>query len=266
MMIVGQTKICNKIDSLTLDQFPRSLMLVGAKGSGKHLLVDYIANKFNLQVIDITTELTQETIEELYNRVEPYLYIIKANELSVKEENTILKFIEEPLKNSYIILLAETDIGLLQTILNRCQIWYLENYRKDVLKTFLTTNNDYVLEIASTPGQVIDFCNTNFDEMLALVDKILNNIHIASVSNTLTLSNKVGFKSEKEKFDVKLFVSVLLQRIVDYNRSSTDMKYTNAYYLTNELLKKLNVKNLDYKALFERYLINLRSIMRGESL
>ena len=104
-MIKGQEKICNRIDSLTLDQFPRSLMLVGAKGSGKHLLVDYISHKFNLTTIDITTTLDQESIEELYNRAEPYLYIIRTNQISVKEENAILKFLEEPLKNSYIILL-----------------------------------------------------------------------------------------------------------------------------------------------------------------
>ena len=102
-MILGQEKICNQIDKLTLDSFPRSLMLVGPKGAGKHLIVDYVSKKFNLQVIDITTTLDQESIEDLYNRVEPYLYIIRANELTVKEENTILKFLEEPLKNSYIV-------------------------------------------------------------------------------------------------------------------------------------------------------------------
>ena len=262
-MITGQEKICNQIDNLTLDSFPRSLMLVGARGSGKHLIVDYVASKFKFQVIDITTSLDQESIEELYNRVEPYLYIIRANELSVKEENTILKFLEEPLKNSYIILLAETDIGILPTILNRCQIWYLQNYTKDFLRTFVTTN-DYVLDIATTPGQVIELCNTSFDDMLQLADKIIDKINIASVANTLTLSNKISFKNESDKYDVKLFTDILLQRLVECCRRSTDSKYISAYMLTSELKKKLMIKNLDYKAQFEKYLINLRSIMKGE--
>lgn len=265
MMIKGQEKICNRIDSLTLDLFPRTLMLVGPKGSGKHLLVDYAAKRFNLNVVDITTSLDQESIEELYNRVEPYLYIIRANDISVKEENTILKFIEEPLKNSYIILIAETDIGILQTILNRCQIWYLQNYKKEFLKEFLTTDNEYILEIATTPGQVKELCNINFSDMLLLVNKIINNIHVASVSNTLTLTNKIKFKDEKDKFDVRLFVDVLMQRLVEYNRSNNDIRFTSAYYLTSELKKKLNISNLDYKALFDKYLINLRTIMRGEN-
>ena len=263
-MIQGQEKICNKIDSLTLDAFPRSLMLVGPRGAGKHLIVDYISKKFGFQIIDITDSLTQDYIEELYNRVEPYIYILRANELSVKDENTILKFIEEPLKNSYIILLAETDIGILQTILNRCQIWHLQSYKKDFLRTFLTDDNEYVLNIARTPGQVIDLCNNSFDQMLELADKIISKISIASVANTLTLSNKVSFKNEKDKFDCKLFVDVLLNRLVEAYYKNNDMKYNNAYMLTSELKKKLAVKNLDQKALFEKYLISLRGIMKGE--
>ena len=265
-MILGQEKICNKIDSLSLDSFPQSLILVGAEGSGKHLIVDYVSKKFDLTVIDITTTLNQESIEELYNRVEPYLYIINANELTVKDENTILKFIEEPLKNSYIILLAETDIGLLQTILNRCQIWYLQNYSKEDLRKFITNNNDYVLTVASTPGQVIELCNQPFTDMIELADKIISKIHIASVANTLTLSNKLNFKDDKNKFDLKIFVKILLQRVVEQAKSSSDIKYTSAYLLTSELDKKIHIKGLDYKALFERYLINLRTLMKGTVL
>lgn len=65
-MIIGQEKICTKIDNLTLDQFPRSLMLVGAGGGGKHLICKYIAEKFSLTAVDITDTLNLETIEELY--------------------------------------------------------------------------------------------------------------------------------------------------------------------------------------------------------
>ena len=262
-MIIGQEKICCKINSLTLDEFPRSLMLVGEKGSGKHLIVEYVAKRFNLIVRDITTTLDQETIEELYTRVEPYLYIIDANSLSIKDENAILKFIEEPLKNSYVVLLAETDIGLLQTVMNRCQIWYLQNYSKEVLKTFVNNGNEYVLNIAKTPGQVIELCNVPFDDMVQLADKIISKIDMASVANTLTLSNKIQFKEEKDKFDVKIFMNILAHRIVYNAISDPNPKYSKAYFLTMEFQKKLNVKNLDYKCLFERYLIQLRDIMRG---
>ena len=264
-MISGQEKICNRINSLSLDKFPRSLMLVGAKGAGKHLIVDYIADKFKLTVLDITTTLDQQSIEEIYTRVEPYIYIIKANELSVKQENAILKFVEEPLKNSYIVLLAETDIGLLPTIINRCQIWYLQNYTKELLSTFVTNDNYYVLSIATTPGQVVELCNVPFNEMIELSDKIIDNIHIASVANTLTLSSKIKFKEEKG-FDLQLFVNILLQRLVERACVSSDSRYTASCLLTSELKKKISIKNLDCNALFEKYLIELRTIMKGATV
>lgn len=262
-MILGQEKICRQIDDLTIDSLPRSLMLVGPRGAGKHLIVDYISDKFSLKVLDITTTLDQEYIEELYNRVEPYLYLIRANELSVKDENTILKFIEEPLKNSYIILLAETDIGLLQTILNRCQIWYLQNYSRDTLKEFLKDGNEYILNVASTPGQIEEFRNMPFEDMVALADKIVEKINIASIANTLSISSKINFKDDKSKFDLSLFVTILLHTLLQKSKIISDRRYTSAYLLTAELSKKIRIKNLDYKSLFEKYLIELRSIMKG---
>ena len=82
--------------------------------------------------------------------------------------------------------------------------------------------------------------------------------------NFSTPSNKISFKNEQDKYDVKLFTDILLQRLVECCRRSTDNRYMSAYVLTSELKKKLSVKNLDYKAQFEKYLINLRSIMKGE--
>lgn len=261
-MVIGQEKICNLIQSATLDDFPRSLMLVGARGGGKHLICKYIADKFGLITVDLTDQLDLETIEELYNRVEPYLYIIRVNEISVKEENTILKFLEEPLKNSFIVLIAETDMGILQTILNRCQIWHLQNYTREYLSTFIDGGSEYILEIANTPGQVIELSKTDFSSMIELADKIIDKISVASITNTLTLSNKVGFKNDPDKPDIKLFVDVLLSRFASRCKLYNDRRLVSGYHLTNTLQRNLQIKNLDYRALFENYLIELRSLMK----
>jgi ATP-dependent protease Clp ATPase subunit len=49
-MILGQESLCASIDEYSLDTFPKSLMLVGPKGSGKDLLIDYIAQHLNLSI------------------------------------------------------------------------------------------------------------------------------------------------------------------------------------------------------------------------
>lgn len=261
-MVTGQEKICNLIEKSTLDTFPRSLILVGPSGSGKHLLCNEIARKFQLHIFDITEMLNIEIIDEIYSKVEPYIYVIRLNEISVKEENTILKFLEEPLKNSYIILLAEYTNGVLPTILNRCQVWHLQNYSKNYLSTF-TNGNDLLLDIVETPGQAIALANESFTEMLDLADKMICKIASASIPNTLSISDKFAWTNEKNKFNYDLFLKVLLFRLVSYCKGNTDPRLLEYYYLTTKLVKNSQIKNIDKKYLLEKYLLEARSIMKG---
>ena len=246
----------------SIDDFPRTLMLIGQEGCGKHTFINNVAEKYKLDLINITDNIDKEYLDNLRFQVRPSIYYIDSN-LSIKEQNELLKFIEEPLKNSFIVLIAETDNGILQTILNRCQIWYLQNYKREYLKTFLESDNEFILEIAQTPGQVKELNSCSFDGMIELADKIIDKIQIAGISNTLTLSGKVGFKNERGTFDGKLFVEILISRLRHRWLTVNDVRYVAAYNLTNELKKNINIKNLDYKALFERYLIQLREIMKG---
>jgi hypothetical protein len=263
-MVIGQEKICRKIQMSTLDTFPRTLMLVGEKGAGKHMLCTYACAYLGLPSEDITEELTLEKIEEITQRVEPYMYIIRVNDISVKEENTILKFLEEPTKNSFIMLLADTENGILQTILNRCTIWHLQHYTKEVLMTFTTHSADLrILDIARTPGMVLKMNSHPFGEMLDLANKIVNKIGGATLPNTLSLTNKMAFKNEKDKYDIDLFVEILLSAVSVKCRTVTDAKIYSAYELTSRLSKAMHTPNVDKKALFDSYLVKLREIMRG---
>ena len=98
--------------------------------------------------------------------------------------------------------------------------------------------------------------------MIELADKIIDKISVASITNTLTLSNKVGFKNDPDKPDVKLFVDVLLSRFASRCKMCQDRRLVNGYHLTNTLQRNLQIKNLDYRALFENYLIELRGLMK----
>ena len=86
-MILGQDKLLNYIDNQTISTFPKSLLLVGDSGSGKHLLVNYIANKFNLSIVDITNLLSLELITELQLKVEIFIYIIDISKVPRKDQN-----------------------------------------------------------------------------------------------------------------------------------------------------------------------------------
>ena len=188
-LIIGQEKLCQKINALTLDTFPRTLLLLGEYGSGKHTLVNYIGDRFKCEIEDISKNLSLEYIEVINQRVTPMIYLIDAKELTVKNENVILKFLEEPLKNSFIVVLSENKYSIIPTILNRCQIWELETYEDNYLMSFITNPSidvDTLLKVANTPGKVIEYQSYPIKDMIALAQKIFVNIGRANISNTLT--------------------------------------------------------------------------------
>ena len=262
--MIGQEKILSLIESATLSTFPRTLMLVGSKGSGKHLLCDIIAEKFNLKQLDITESLTLETIDEINNRVEPYLYIIQGDSISVKEENVILKFLEEPLKNSYIIFLSSASHTVIPTILNRCQIWQLQNYTREQLLQFVDEGEEYLLSIANTPGALQLLKGQPIQDMCTLADKMIYKIAGASLPNTLTITDKIAFKSEKGKFDIDVFMLLLEGRFIEATKKNNDTKLYKACSLLRQLRVDYLVPHCDKKPLFDKFLIELRACMRGE--
>ena len=83
----------------------------------------------------------------------------------------------------------------------------------------------------------------------------------ANFANTLSLSRHLAFKNEKDKYNVSLFLDMLLEccrkliiegKIVNYD----------VYKLTSKLNNNKLIFNIDKKALFEHYLIELKEICR----
>ena len=262
--MLGQDKIINKINSSTLDTFPRTLLLEGKKGSGRRTLLKEISKKFNIEIIDISDNLTSETIEEIMCSVSPNIYFINTDSITLKNENVILKFLEEPLKNSFIILICEDVNHLIPTIRNRCQIWKLEEYNRDFLATFI--NNDLegniknnILDFSETPGQVIEYQTLPIDEMSEYAIKIFTLISSANIANILNISNAIAYKNEKDKFDFNLFCKILTK--TGCNLFKENKLTYKAYALTKDLNFSRTIFNIDKKHLFENYLVRLKEVI-----
>ena len=257
-IMVGQKKLIEKLNNLTLDNMPRSLILLGDSGCGKHMYSQLIADKLNIRLLDITSDLNLEYLTELRGRVEPYLYIINVKEISTKEQNTILKFLEEPLKNSYIILLCENQSIVLETVWNRCQRWCFTQYSKDELLKF-TSHNDYV-EIFKTPGKLLNVKDIDIAPSLILCEKIINKIGVATLPNTLTIPNNIAFKNERDKIPLELFNDIfayIVEKYVIENRINMRM-----YNVVRDYLYKSKLPRIDPKPLLDNMLINLWEVSR----
>lgn len=264
--MVGQDKLINQINELSIDTFPQSIILNGFHGCGKHSLINYISNKFNLRVIDITDMINKDILFEIYSKIESCIYIIDIDTLSIKVQNAILKFIEEPPINAFIIFITEHKNNIIPTILNRCQLWSFEPYPKQLLQTFIKNdNNSILIDLFNTPGDIL-FYESQIDviyNMMEMCNKIIDKIYNASIPNTLTISDKLYYKEPiKDKWDYNCFITVLLFKIKQRLLMSYTNKLFNLYVITSKLLQDSNIPHIDKKKLFDNYLLSTKCIMK----
>ena len=178
----------------------------------------------------------------------------------------ILKLIEEPLKGSFIVILCDNKSKLIDTVWNRCQVFTFESYSKEDLLKFVddkVVNKDYILSVANTPGQVQMLQSYDIESMIDLADKMFDKMSTASFSNTLSIEDKIGFKEEKDKVDIRVFIKVLVNRITTKIKSSDTDMYYKMFNLVNELSYKSKLANVDLKYLFDSFLSKLWKVSRA---
>lgn len=256
--MIGQRKLLNLINSYTMDSFPRSSIIIGENGCGKHTLVKKISDKLNLELIDITENLNLDYLNEIYLKSIPAIYLIDGNIINEKQQNIILKFIEEPLKNSYIIIICEAKNILLETVINRCMLFEFEEYTKEELLQFVDDKNiDLLLSICKTPGQIMTLKTLDVESLYDLCYKVVTKLQEASLVNTLSISHKINYKDEYEKYDLMLFINMLINVLCNKIVEEDNKQYIFIYKETMELRNKLSDKRLNKQHIFENYLVKL---------
>ena len=137
-MIIVQTKLLAKIESYFMTKrLPKAMMFIGPSGCGKHVLADYIVDKFDLDYVEINENISVQDLDEYLHSTIDTLYVIDLNKFTEKQQNQFLKFIEEPSKSVYALLLASSEAGILNTILNRCIKHTFEPYTKEQFEEYL---------------------------------------------------------------------------------------------------------------------------------
>lgn len=247
MKVIGQDKLITALDSYSLYTAPRTILLIGESGSGKKTIAKHYAEHLGLDLIKINKEdMTQETLTDyLYSAVNK-VYLIDLNDIISdivgREQTILLKFLEEPSDSVYIVLTAESDVGVLPTILNRCITYRLESYSPEILRAqfswLLNTDNEKVYKICKTPGQLVSVDLKSFEEMYKTCETVLDNIKRIPYENLLKIALKVNLKEDYNKYDLKLFLNTLefvaFEAFIAGNNDAFIV-----YQVTNEYRQKL---------------------------
>lgn len=107
---IGQDSLLQKINGFTVETFPHSFIVYGEKGSGRHMLCSFIADKFHLDYVNVRERIgdtklitkkysasaLRDFLDDCTLNVFPTLIIFEAEDLQEKESAALLKILEEP--------------------------------------------------------------------------------------------------------------------------------------------------------------------------
>lgn len=263
--MVGQVKLLDKLKTINLDNFPKSVLLLGEKGCGKHTYLKLIAEKLDLPSLDITETVSFEYILEIYSRTIPSIYYIDIDKFTEKKQNVILKLLEEPPVNAYIVILCSDKSLVLNTIMNRCIIFEFERYTHQELESFVESGLDssLICEIYNTPGQILSSNTDGINDLHKLCETIIDKIQLASYCNTLSISNKINYKDEYDKFDIYAFFNMMNYTILESYKKTSNNILVDYLKKTVEFKRKFSQDNrLDKEKLFENYLSEMWLLSR----
>lgn len=256
--MVGQKELLKKLYSYTsLQEVPNSMLFIGEVGCGKHTLSQELANYYSIPLIDLTNSISVESIEQIYLHPTQAFYLIDMDKVSDRQQNALLKFIEEPLQNSHIILISSSKTSLFETILNRCRTFEFAPYSQEELSSFideLCEEKEDILSICTTPGQIKSVNVTSLKGMNELCETMLTKLGVSKYSNALTIVNKINYKDEFDKYDYNLFLRCLRNHLYKSYLNNNNMLHFQLY---NDIINKsklLSAPNIR-KEYFMEYLI-----------
>jgi replication-associated recombination protein RarA len=262
MNIIGQTKLLSKIN--TMEYLPKTMMFIGPTGCGKHTVAKYTAEKFNLDFVEIEESVSAQDLEDYTHKTIDTLYLINLNKFTEKQQNSLLKWIEEPSKSVYIILIANSEAGILNTILNRSIKYHLEPYTKEQIEQITnTTVNDLAFKIFQTPGKLLNLTDASFNDIIDLAGKTVMNISKAEYANALVIATKINYKDLYNKIDFDLFLdAVEYLALEDYKNTANEWSFT-VFKITNMFKQYATQLRLIKETLMLNYITTLWEALHG---
>ena len=263
--VIGQEKLVKALEGYTLETAPKTILFLGQSGCGKSWIANAFAKQLDLEVVVVQPDSTAEKLIEYYQCPINKMYLIDLKEITEKDQNKFLKFIEEPSKTMNIILMAESTVGILPTILNRCVKYVFEPYTPEQLKQFdwaVNCSEEIAYEICKTPGQLLELSADNLDQALGLCRAIVSSVDKANYANTLSIVTKINLKDDAKKIDFKLFFDLMIYAAFDdYKKNNNELSFKIYLYTIRQQAKALNI-NVAKEAFLLNYLDNIWRLAR----
>lgn len=191
----------NFIDQINSGRLPHAILLSGVQGSGKEELVLWLGsnllcqfassseqkpcgqckschlakNKTHPDLLEVDTEGASVSVEQIralgrFFETKTHIanhkiaIVYQAQTMTVAAANALLKTLEEPNDNSFIILVSKDEQLMLPTILSRCQVVKLRANLEQT-SNLLTSHSDQFTNLTHLPEMTSEEVNEGYQKL-----------------------------------------------------------------------------------------------------
>ncbi|MDF2674202.1 MAG: family ATPase [Clostridiales bacterium] len=220
---------------------------------GNHPDVKLISPKGRSIGVDNIRDLIDEIYTKPYEGDKKIVIIKNSDSITVQGQNAILKTLEEPSKDTTIIMLAENINAILPTIQSRCQILRLGRIPKEKIKAYLISQGVDEKKAATAAnlsdgivGNGLSFLDEKFVKLR--VDTINKARELVGAGELAILKSVDFFVSNKDKIDIIFDIlriwyrDIIMLKLIKDKDLLMNMDY---YDILVEESQKLSYNSLD---------------------
>ena len=183
--------------------------------------------------------------------VNKVVLILNAQTMNNSSQNALLKSLEEPAPNSYIIITTDRPKSLLETIYSRCQIINIPNVTQKITNEWLIENgisdiNSNDFPSFSTPLSILnDIQNNdhhNFRDFINIISEYLDN----KLDLNLTIKNISSLEIDlimKANYLIEFLKILLKSKLLSEDLSGIYKKYNSLKYNNLKISNLINELN-----------------------
>ena len=261
--MIGQHKLISELNVYTTETLPQAIMLLGPKGCGKHTLAANLAERLEIELLNVDPNIEPDELLEYQLWPNMRLYVLDFTDLLEKQQNKFLKFLEEYRENVRIVVLANSEVGILSTVLSRCVRFNFEPYTVEELSKLDWMSRvpveSLVYKICRTPGQLKladqKIVNNLYKFCLELVTKNM------SYNQFMSQSTNINFAENYNKFDFENFFDMMSYVTLELYTKVNNIYYFNFYMITQRYISTLSIINKPNR---EQYMFNYFSALWKE--
>jgi DNA polymerase-3 subunit delta' len=283
----NETDLQDEVVDLFGDSTPKKKSLITNKNTNS---IDLILKNSHpdLKIIEPLKGKTEIAVDEVRDVIHfinhtpamaKYRVVIinSADDLNKNSANALLKVLEEPTKNSILILISHNPGFLLSTIKSRCRVIKFDNLKNDEFDNVMAESGYKSKDKAdistaraianNSPGVASQIIENNGETILKRINEILSQIQNPEISKIIKFSDLIKGKENNDNWFV--FSEILLWQFsrfikhlsfpsnenfndeetifINYlkSKNQTTEVLTNKYYEMVEIINKAESVNMD---------------------